>query len=71
MTEIIIAIAIWCGGSPSYLEPIKDKGGMETYAVNVKYGCQFDKCRQKALECMAKAQWNEKKLPQCLGDNLK
>lgn len=76
MTQIIIAIALWCGGGERILskekvtDPVKEKPGyFYGYNYQETYTCAFDECRKNAFECMEKGKWSESKLPDCLGRN--
>lgn len=63
MTQIIIAIALWCGEPNQMRSSI---AGSYTYTSDV-----VRDCRTKAFQCMEEAKWAEAKLGDCLGRNLK
>lgn len=71
MTQMLIAIAVWCGGS--YVNTRNDDcrkmGQLTVCDSKFQLEVRPDQCRQVAVDCMQARNWKESELLYCLGMN--
>lgn len=68
MTQLLIAIAVWCGGV-GRVAKFNEDGRCSGCGWDSSKPAYMEACRRDLLECMQKNKWKESKLQECILQN--